>query len=87
MNSPGEFEAEIAAVARREGKFVAIAHYRGATGAGVRRARRAVEVILWRHGIASMTPPRFFPWYRVLLLGGSVFVGLLIAWGLVVLFH
>jgi len=85
MNSRAEFEAEIANLARREGKFVAIARYRDATGAGVRRARRAVEVILFCHGIPSMAPPRFFPWQRLLLLGGSVAVGLLLAWALVAL--
>ena len=85
MNSRVEFEAEIADLARREGKFVAIARYRDATGAGLWRARRAVEVILFCHGIPSMTPPRFFPWQRALLLGGSMAVGLLLAWALVAL--
>lgn len=83
MNSRVEFETEIANLARREGKFVAIARYRDLTGAGPRRARRAVEVILFCHGIPSMTPPRFFPWQRLLLLGSSMAVGLLLAWALV----
>lgn len=85
MTHRSEYEADIAEIARREGKFVAIARYRDLTGAGLRRARRAVEVILFCHGIPSMTPPRFFPWQRVLLLGGSVAVGLLLAWALVAL--
>jgi hypothetical protein len=38
-----------------------------------------VEVILFQNGVPSMTPPQFYPWPRVVLLGGSVAVGIVIA--------
>jgi hypothetical protein len=81
-----DLEAEVLAIARRDGKFVAVKRYREATGAGARKARAAVEEILWRHGVFSMTRPRIRNWGGALLLTGSALAGAVIAWVLIRIF-
>ena len=82
-----DLEKQIALLARRRGKFVAIQHYRAVTGTSVKRARAAVEVILFHQGVPSMTRPHFGNWRRYLFLAIPATMGLLLAWGLVVLFR
>ena len=89
--APQELSSEIASLAREQGKFVAIEHYRSATGRSLRKSRRDVEEILWRNGIPSETPPRFrWPhyvnWHRLALIGIPILLGLLLAWVLIAFF-
>lgn len=79
MNADAELEAEVVALTRSEGKFVAIQRYRRATGANVKSSRAAVEEILFRHGVFSMTRRSFGNWQRHLLLAASMGVGVLFA--------
>jgi hypothetical protein len=82
-----KLESEVVTLTRSEGKIVAIQRYRQATGTSVKRAHRAVEEILFRHGVFSMNRPRFRSCGGHLLVAASGCVGLLVVLLLVILFE